>query len=1362
MKDLSRKTNHKRPIVKDDKSRHGHHGVKGGGRTRGKRKMLGDIDAVEEAPELSESLTPSTSSSVSNSTETSSSLSLKTSGQNKKHLLGSIRMPKTQYSDLSTPEVVITPEDDSDGPFRLMFDSDDDIFSTEPNSPDNGGVDLMAAPRQMATSILNQNNDSKNRPTMKKSNSADMPSSKRSSPVYKATDIVETFLDTLRKGCSERQRHHSGSSITRVQSMDQAVLRETSKLQNHQSRPLGEWSFDKSFLTKFTDSPLPSFNTVASVADQKKSSARLFTNGKGSPLSHLTASAIKTTGNIFKTLNEEQADVNTLTCPQCNSFVSFRGEEKLHCEKCLPHLDTSKEGNTSHDSKGEIKSALFPIDLQNFDKEFINHVTEVYDSKNMKFNGQFRSHRGSASFDFSDFQPKHKITWSQHKDFSAERKLRKSITLPFKSVSERMLFGHLSTPLDSKDLDLMKGLRHVDSTGSSESLKVVEEEDSGCKEDESLAEDVQTEEVSLVSRDRTSTGLPEFSDRCRSDGEVDSDVVSRRDNLAKTKKWNTFDVESWNQDVINRNGKGRFINIFYGGEEKNNTENFEQNPEEDEILQIVIESKRQKERADDNNDNDSPCAESLISMQTEGASSKSLEESYQTSDENSPSLTLMESQRDASEGRREELVGVSPFSGLSIKSGNSDWSETDDVAAGKNGFYLKDRDATRRFFLKGDWSPQFVDLYYHADVRSLQSSARSVNAGSPSKHSYKTNSISSISPVPKDTPKQRRKSRQENFKVISLPVSQDMDTESHDECKSRHTLHHNVSFTPSGRSPNKSDNEGAEENRVNAYISNYLSSLSQGEPSCPLYIRRRLRPHYDQCDDQTDQRALIFPQLGLLSPAVSDPTVNNWNLANDRYASEQNQQKYHFSNMCSSCRERFEEQPVWIDNFQERTLTPTKYRQEAFKKQADNSGQHSRGYQAGDPNSRNVYSSFGGDNCSVGNIQGERTLTPTKYRTYMRPAQTMGRQMFISGRTYLSDVCNQANSEWERRDGKSQRQWLQGNFWPIENYDLNPVPPYCTPCQCLCCTTHDMGISTSSAPYLKRRRKCIRLDGSGWHDVRNSKTRLSQTGKLQQEQETQTPDSEQTSEFRFSTQMPTAHENQTSHYSNENISNHLHHSPFQQHFNSQSLNQSVNQSVNQLVSPSKESSSLQSGHPEALPSPDSLSQGQDTPAAQIMISKLNDSKISTLEQDMQNTQNSKHDCSIQSEKQPVIRVDVSEYITPVTTPTHQKSENNESNCTEFKNSLEKHEVKTDIEEANKTQQKTHKELPPIHQGTPEKGEGGNQPSGMRRQSTVDTLDSGITEDGLHCHPTIYINDNYESVVSDLEDNFNIPLYIPSL
>ena len=77
--------------------------------------------------------------------------------------------------------------------------------------------------------------------------------------------------------------------------------------------------------------------------------------------------------------------------------------------------------------------------------------------------------RGSASFDFSDYKPRHKITWSQHRSFSQERKLRKSLSCPSRSIAGIIPSGRDRMPslLTRKRVELSLQLADCSSTSES-------------------------------------------------------------------------------------------------------------------------------------------------------------------------------------------------------------------------------------------------------------------------------------------------------------------------------------------------------------------------------------------------------------------------------------------------------------------------------------------------------------------------------------------------------------------------------------------------------------------------------------------------------------------------------------------------------------------------------------------------------------------------------------------------------------------------------------------------------------------------------------------------------------------------------
>ncbi|KAK3782057.1 hypothetical protein RRG08_039054 [Elysia crispata] len=77
--------------------------------------------------------------------------------------------------------------------------------------------------------------------------------------------------------------------------------------------------------------------------------------------------------------------------------------------------------------------------------------------------------RGSASFDFSDYKPRHKITWSQHRSFSQERKLRKSLSCPSQSMGGLIALAkdRIRSPMSRKRSEVSPHLEDCSSTSES-------------------------------------------------------------------------------------------------------------------------------------------------------------------------------------------------------------------------------------------------------------------------------------------------------------------------------------------------------------------------------------------------------------------------------------------------------------------------------------------------------------------------------------------------------------------------------------------------------------------------------------------------------------------------------------------------------------------------------------------------------------------------------------------------------------------------------------------------------------------------------------------------------------------------------
>ncbi|GFR92699.1 hypothetical protein ElyMa_002624900, partial [Elysia marginata] len=169
-----------------------------------------------------------------------------------------------------------------------------------------------------------------------------------------------------------------------------------------------------------------------------------------------TGSQIVSSGNrLTKSNSDERCEKNdnkdtfTVNCDVINDKAITKGIYRDRLGEQLPDegIVVSSSSNSNTDEhleqqkrRKDFKGSRYTNEEVSVEEHKKRHVIYVADKDeqdlidgDLDFDALARR-RGSASFDFSDYKPRHKITWSQHRSFSQERKLRKSLSCPSHSM----------------------------------------------------------------------------------------------------------------------------------------------------------------------------------------------------------------------------------------------------------------------------------------------------------------------------------------------------------------------------------------------------------------------------------------------------------------------------------------------------------------------------------------------------------------------------------------------------------------------------------------------------------------------------------------------------------------------------------------------------------------------------------------------------------------------------------------------------------------------------------------------------------------------------------------------------------------
>ncbi|RUS83369.1 hypothetical protein EGW08_008872 [Elysia chlorotica] len=179
-------------------------------------------------------------------------------------------------------------------------------------------------------------------------------------------------------------------------------------------------------------------------------------SNKHTPLDTNAKQEISNCLEVYVTTDDTSADsgngIDKNSPNLCSNKNSRIPVNNLHKDKLNEHfpddgicVSSSSNSNTEEQSEtkpGNTVSKSVDVDpsdpsIEVHKKRHTIYVADKDEQDLLEGDLDFDSlamRRGSASFDFSDYKPRHKITWSQHRSFSQERKLRKSLSCPSQSM----------------------------------------------------------------------------------------------------------------------------------------------------------------------------------------------------------------------------------------------------------------------------------------------------------------------------------------------------------------------------------------------------------------------------------------------------------------------------------------------------------------------------------------------------------------------------------------------------------------------------------------------------------------------------------------------------------------------------------------------------------------------------------------------------------------------------------------------------------------------------------------------------------------------------------------------------------------